>query len=407
MKILLCHNRYLQRGGEDQVFDDERKLLKSAGFEVIEYVTTSQGLEGKNSLEVAKLTIWNSKTYREVRSLIRDSKPALMHCTNTFPVLSPSIYAAAKRERVPIVQSLHNFRSVCAGSLLLRNGESCEKCVGKLIPLSGVMHRCYRGSVAASAVLSVVIGMENVRRKFSQHIDRYIALSNHARDILIRAGFPASRVSVKSNFISGSHTMGNGTPGQFLFVGRLADEKGLHVLLECWSRLPQHFKLTIAGDGPLAPLVRAAAKTHSNIRYVGLLNGEQVLAELRSAFSLIVPSLCYEMCPKVILEAYASGTPVIASDHGALREYVVNGRTGTLFAPGDAEDLRNKIFEWTNANENMEELRRATRLHFEENFTPRRNLEQLARIYRSVLQERNLATTDLEALFPSQELLFR
>lgn len=406
MKILLCHNRYLQRGGEDQVFDDERELLKSAGFEVVEYVTSSRVLENKGSLGVAKLTIWNSESYRQVRKLIRDTRPALMHCTNTFPVLSPSVFAAAKRENVPIVQSLHNFRSVCAGSLLLRDGSSCEKCLGKTIPLAGIVHRCYRDSLAASTVLSVVIGMENIKRKFTSHIDRYIALSQHAKQTLVRGGFSAEKIDVKPNFIANNPKFGLGQGGYYLFVGRLSEEKGLHTLLDSWSTLPSSFQLHIVGDGPLAPLIRSAVKTRPNVHWSGSLPSSQVMEELRDATALIVPSLCYEMCPKVILESYAVGTPVMASNHGALQEYVLPARTGELFAPGDASDLASKLLQFENGYANDFQFRKSIRSHFEENFTPEVNLQKLIATYRSVLKTRNLATDDLEALCKRNVLSF-
>ena len=201
MKILLCHNYYQQPGGEDQSFELEATLLESRGHEVIRYTLHNEAIGQMKSWELVRRTFWNAPVYRELRELIVRERPAVMHCTNTFPLLSPSAYYAARAEGVPVVQSLRNFRLMCPGSLFLRDGRVCEDCRGKRLAWPGVLHQCYRHSPAASAVVAAMLAWHRQWGTWTRAVDLYFALTRFSRRKFIEGGLPADKVLVKPNFV--------------------------------------------------------------------------------------------------------------------------------------------------------------------------------------------------------------
>jgi glycosyltransferase involved in cell wall biosynthesis len=164
-------------------------------------------------------------------------------------------------------------------------------------------------------------------------------------------------------------------------VGRLSDEKGLDVLIDAWSRLPGRLPLKIIGDGPWAARVRDAESRDPRVAWLGRVSIQTVYELIGGATCLILPSRCYENCPKTILEAYSKGTPVVASRLGAMREYVADGETGLLFQPGDAADLACKIRSLFSASERQPWMRFAARQTYETRYTADVNFEMLMRIY--------------------------
>jgi glycosyltransferase involved in cell wall biosynthesis len=239
VKVLVAHNQYLQRGGEDAVFEAECELLERYGHEVVRLVVTNEGLgEGKRLDRVgsALSAVWNARQYSAVRALIRRVKPRLLHCHNTFPRLSPSVYYAAANEGLPVIQTLHNFRLLCTNALLFRDGGVCRECVGKL-PISGVRHACYRASRVGSAVVGAVSSLHRALGTWERRISRYIALSKSAKREFVAGGLPEAKIAVKCNFVYPDPGRGAHRGGYALFVGRLAEEKGVRTLLSAWNEL--------------------------------------------------------------------------------------------------------------------------------------------------------------------------
>ncbi|HND53895.1 MAG TPA: glycosyltransferase, partial [Pirellulaceae bacterium] len=237
MKILLCHNHYQRPGGEDQVFDDETRLLTEHGHDVERFTKHNDELRAMSRLGAALRAVWNGETYRELRRVVARFKPAVVHFTNTFPLISPAAYYAVRAEGVPVVQTLHNFRILCPNALLLRDGAACEACVGRAVAWPSIVHGCYRDSRLASAAVAAVAAAHRAIGTWGLAVDRYIALSEFARERFIAGGLPASRISVKPNCVHPDPGRGTGEGGHFVFVGRLSPEKGLNVLLDAWSRL--------------------------------------------------------------------------------------------------------------------------------------------------------------------------
>jgi glycosyltransferase involved in cell wall biosynthesis len=381
MKVLLCHNYYQQPGGEDLCFAAEASLLESHGHQVIRFTCHNETISGMRRFEVARRTIWNSGSFHELRELIRRERPAVMHCTNIFPLISPAAYYAARAEGVPVVQSLHNYRLFCLNACFLRQDRVCEDCLGKGVPWPGVLHGCYRSSRAASAVVAAMLSLHRVMRTGVRMVDRYFTLTEFSRRKFIAGGLPAGRVAVKPNFVDPDPGPGRGQGGYAVFIGRLSPEKGVQTLLSAWSRLGGRLPLKIIGDGPLAESVKAAALQRSGIEWLGRRQPREVLALLGEAACLVMPSIWYETFGRTIIEAYAKGTPVVASRLGAMAELVHDGRSGLLFEAGNPADLAVKIHALLEDSGSSIGMRRAARREYEEKYTAETNYRMLMRIY--------------------------
>ena len=381
MKILFCHNFYQQPGGEDESFAAEASLLESQGHQVLRFTRHNDTINRMRRFEVARAAIWNSDTFHELRELIRWERPSVMHCTNIFPLISPAAYYAARAEDVTIVQSLRNYRLFCLNACFLRNGRVCEDCLGKRIPWPGVLHGCYRSSRAAGTVAAAMLSVHRVMRTWTRMVDRYFTLTEFSRRKFIEGGLPAWPLAVKPNFIYPDPGPGSGQGGYAIFIGRLSPEKGIKTLLSGWSQLDGHLPLKIIGDGPLAESVKAAVNQTAGIDWLGRRQPEEVLALLGEAVCLLMPSIWYETFGRTIMEAYAKGTPVVASRLGAMAELVHDGRTGLLFEPGNAADLALKVQSLLDNPERSVGMRRAARREYEEKYTAETNYRMLMTIY--------------------------
>jgi glycosyltransferase involved in cell wall biosynthesis len=381
MNILMAHNYYQQSGGEDQVFADESQLLEQYGHHVHRFTMHNDQIDGTSQLALLGKTIWNREVYAELRSLIRQHKIQVVHFHNTFPLISPAAYYAAKAEKVAVIQTLHNYRLFCLNALFLRDGKVCEDCLGQPVPWQGVRHSCYRDNTAASAAVATMLTTHRLLQTWNQQVDAYIALTEFARDKLIQGGLPATKVIVKPNFVNPDPGFGQGEGNYALFVGRLSVEKGIDVLLTAWERLGQKIPLKILGDGTLAPQVSDAAQKWVGVEWLGRQPMEQVYALMKSAQFLIFPSKWYEGLPRTLIEAFACGTPVIAANLGAMSSFVTAYETGLHFQPGNADDLVTQV-EWAIAHpQKLQQMRRNARSVFEKHYTPIESHQTLVNIY--------------------------
>lgn len=383
MKILLCHNHYQQRGGEDRVFESESALLESRGHEIVRFTVHNDAVTNFGRLDLLKKTVWNTEAADQLDAVIQREQPELMHCTNIFPLISPAAYYVAKQHGVAVVQSLHNYRLLCPKAQFVRNGKICESCLGKSIAWPAVVHGCYRESRTASAAVTAMLAYHHRRQSWTEMVDRFITPTQFAKDKHIEGGLPAEKIEVKPNFIVNDPGVGSGSGGYELFVGRLSAEKGIETLLAAWRNLPGDRKLKIIGDGPLADMVEQSARSDQRIEWLGHCDAQRVFAELRQARCLIMPSICYETFGLTIIEAFASGTPVITSRLGAMAELIDEGRTGWLVNAGDASDLAEKIAQLDNADSTS--LRQQARDEFEQKYSAEENYHTLIRIYDQAL----------------------
>ena len=381
MRVLFVHNYYQQPGGEDQVVAAESAMLAGMGHGVTSYTVQNASISAMPRARVAATTTWNPAAYREIRARVRRDRPAVVHCHNTFPLISPAAYRAVQDEGVPVVQTLHNYRLLCPNAMFFRDGRPCEDCLGKFVPWPGVLHACYRDSRGATSAVATMLGVHRLLGTWKRDVDVYIALTEFARRKFIEGGLPADRVRVKPNFVHPDPGPGEGNGRYALFVGRLAAEKGISLLLEAWGRLRTDFPLKIVGDGPLASVVAAAAKSTPSIEWLGRRARLEVLELMREASFLLVPSTWYEGLPMIVAEAFAVGLPVVMSDIGGLPELVEHGRTGLVFRSGDAEDLSSRI-EWALGDPaRVRSMRGEARAEFAAKYTAERNYELLMGIY--------------------------
>jgi glycosyltransferase involved in cell wall biosynthesis len=385
VRVLLLHNHYRHAGGEDAVVEQEMKLLASKGHELRLVAVDNTAIVGiVAQAKVALGTVYSHRSRVRVREEIASFAPDLVHVHNFFPQLSPSVYYACREAQVPVVQTLHNFRLICSNGLLFREGQPCESCVGKTLPWPGIVHACYRNSHAGSAVVASMLGAHRLWGTWNRAVDAYVTLSRFARQKLLAGGIPADRLFVKPNFVMPDPGSSRSPKGYALFVGRLSPEKGVETLLSAWRRLRGGRKLKVVGDGPLRRVVQEAQNPH--IEYVGRQSSDTVLALMGAASFLVFPSECYENFPRVIVEAFAKGLPVLASRIGAAEEVIDDRRTGLLFRSGDPEALADGA-EWLFSHPDaLEPMSYAARTEFEGKYTAERNYDQLMAIYRSALQ---------------------
>jgi glycosyltransferase involved in cell wall biosynthesis len=385
MDILVAHNFYKQPGGEDQCVAAEVAMLKAHGHNVIQYCRHNDSTDALGRLALASWTIWNRPAFYELRKLFQTHRPQIAHFHNTFPLISPAGYYAARAENIRVVQTLHNFRLICGNALLFRNGEVCEDCVGKSIAWPGIIHKCYRDSFAATSTVAAMLGVHRAMGTWRSAVDIYIALTEFARRKLIEGGLPEGKIVLKSNFVHPDPGAGSGVGGYAIFVGRLSAEKGLETLLDAWRRLAGKLPLKIIGDGPMAAMVKEAAAKDAAIQWLGAKPLETVYEAIGEASALVLTSQCYENFPRVIVEAFAKGTPVLASSHGAMATIVNNGHTGLLFRPGDAADLAEKVESILADPISLSHMRQAAREKFVLNFTAEANHRMLMAIYEKAL----------------------
>ncbi len=372
-KVLVAHNGYQQRGGEDSVVESEIALLRMHGHEVRLYGRHNDEIEGASRVALAAQTLWSQRTVHEVDALLTEFKPDVIHVHNTFPLISPSVYWAARRRGVPVVQTLHNFRLMCPQAMFLREGQVCEDCLGH-VPWRGVMRACYRESRLQTAVLASSVTLHRAVGTYDKAVTLYVALNEFCRRKFIEGGLPAQRVVIKPNFVE---DVGGGEAHRAggLFVGRLSQDKGVSVLLEALRLQPT--PLQVIGAGEFAD----ATRTQLGEDALGFLPVAEILDRMKRAAYLVVPSLWYENFPRTLVEAFSVGLPVIASRLGALAELVEDGVTGLLFEPGNAQDLASKL-SWAQAHpQEMRAMGDAARARYLSAYSPEQNVRQLLNIY--------------------------
>lgn len=379
MRVLVAHNAYQQRGGEDSVVDDEVALLRARGAEVLVMQVHNDDIASMGRVELLGRTIWSRPAARQMTEHCQAFRPDVVHVHNSFPLMSPAIHWAAQAAGVPVVQTLHNFRLLCPQAMLLREGRVCEDCVGRL-PWRGAVRGCYRGSVAQSTVLVGMLATHRALGTWQRRVNRFIALTEFSRRKFVEGGVPAERLRVKPNFADLPAARPAPRHG-LLFVGRLSHEKGVETLAAAAAGLPEPVR--VIGDGPLRAHVDGAPGLHGD----GALPLDAVAAAMRTASALVLPSICYENFPRTLVEAFASGLPVIASRLGAMAELVEDGVTGLLFEPGDSSALRERLRWALEHPQDMAAMGQRARAAYETHYTAERNHAQLMTIYQEAIDE--------------------
>lgn len=395
MKILLVYNTYQEPGGELVVFEKERALLRQAGHEVFEYCRHNDEIKQYSAIKRLGLigrTVWASDSHRDFAAVLRDKQPDVVHVHNTFPLISPSIFWACRSQGIPVVHTLHNYRLLCPGANFFRAGKPCEDC-GTRNFWRGVVHGCYRHSRLETVPVALMLSVHHAGKTWMRMVDRYIALTEFSRSRFVKAGFPPDRIVLKPNFVDPDPGKRNGVGSYALFIGRVSQEKGAETLLRAWRQLPPNYDLRIIGDGPARVQLEsvAAAEGRSNIRFMGRMSHDRVIESIKDARFVIFPSELYETFGLGIIEAFACGVPVLASQLGSMQEIVEDGYSGLLFRPGDADDLARVVANAWERPEYMRRLGEHARQEYEAKYTSAANYRRLIEIYQQVIAERSLA----------------
>ncbi|MEW1659450.1 glycosyltransferase [Streptomyces sp. NPDC093707] len=394
MHVLVVHNRYAsaQPSGENKVVDQEAALLRAAGHRVEVFERRSDDIAARSLLNKAAVPLlvpWNPAVRSELAARLRAERPDVVHVHNVFPLLSPAVLAACADAGVPAVATLHNYTQVCPPGTLQRDGRPCTECVGAA-PLPAVRHGCYRGSRLATVPLAVSLSVN--RRRWWSGVERFLCISAAQRDVLVRAGMPAERLAVKHNFVPEPDVRRAGAGAHLLYLGRLAEAKGVRLLMAAWDEIAADggvgVPLVIAGTGPLEREVSAWAEGRDDVRYVGLLDPARCQQAVARSVAVLAPSTWLEAFGLVVVEAMAAGVPIVAAGHGAFVELVEDGVTGLLHRPGKAASLVSCIRRIAAEPARNREMGQAARRRYEQGFCPAVGLERLVDAYRTAIAGR-------------------
>ena len=374
MKILQIHNKYIYYGGEDTVVDEEAILLKKNNNQVFqlfrdnkkEIITFSDKIKALINLPYSKnsINIINEK-------LLEIEHPDIVHIHNIFPLWTYSILEALNKKNIPIVMTLHNYRLVWDKLNLF----------DKKIFLYGG----YKNSAIKTFFISRLM---NNKKKLLNHIDKFIALTEFAKQEYIEAGIPQEKLVIKPNFLSKKKVEIKKIEEKdgAIFASRLSKEKGILTLINAWEDI--QLKIKIFGDGPLLDGLK---EENSNIKFFGNLSRDLIIDEIKKAKFLIFPSEWYECMPMTILEAFREGTLVLASNIGSIKSIIKDKHNGVLFNSGDHNDIRKKV-EWVlNNPEKCNKIVENALNDFNEKYTNEINYQKLTEIYKDIIHKKTLA----------------
>ncbi|WP_439489762.1 glycosyltransferase family 4 protein [Algoriphagus sp.] len=383
MNILVIHNKYTQRGGEDLVFESEVELLRQKGHRVEVLVFSNDQIDsGWAKLTSALGAVYNIKSYRRVVGIITEFFPDVIHVHNFFHIASPSIFYAASRYQVPVVMTLHNFRLICPSATLQYQGQVYEKSIHQIFPFDAIRKGVYRNSRVQTALVTCTTGIHKLLGTWKTKVAAYIVLTEFAKNKIMHSSLKLSekQLITKPNFVQDYGADFSEREDHFLFVGRLSEEKGIIRLLEAAANQPE-ITFRVIGDGPLRSEVERFVTTHGNLVYLGFRDKDFILAEMKRAKALLFPSQWYEGFPMTILEAFSCATPVIASDLGGPGEIIIHGENGLLVDYKKTEALLAAINQLLIYPDLHQRLGRKARETYEDFYTPEKNYELLEGLY--------------------------
>ena len=380
-KILLVHNFYQIGGGEHTVFENEKNLLLESGHEVITYTRSNDELKTskRKLLMMPFTTSWSWKTFFEVKRIICENGIDIVHCHNTFPLISPSVYYAARSLEIPVVQTIHNFRFLCPNGLFYCDGKICEQCRAKKTFIPALKHGCYRNSKIQTAVVTMMLTLHRWLGTY-QKINYIFLTEFNKRKFSELIDISGENVFVKPNFAKKLGTQKTETPAgsKFLFIGRLDENKGIDFLLHTWPLLPEHYELHIYGDGKYEAECREKASLYKNIQYLGFRPREEIADDLADATALLFPSTVYETFGMTWVESFSMGRPVVASDLGNHGELVRLAKGGALYEVGNKDSFAHALQD---VIANNTEYSGNAVAFYNEFLTETTNYEKLSEIY--------------------------
>lgn len=392
MKILAIHN-YHRKGsasGDDQVFNAETTLLENHNHIIIRYTVSNDDFDNATFMGKLKTTsgmIWSKKNYKEVQRIIKTEKPDVVHVHTFFPLLSPSILYAAKRCNVPVVATLHDTRFVCPCATSLRGTKICNQC-GDGHYLRMCKYRCFKKSRIQSLFVAGIFKYHRVKKTFYNQIDRYICLNDNQIKLLENIGFDKTRIIKKYNFVSDPEVNpreipSEGLPNRYVvFYGRIGEEKGIRTLMKAWDRLD--IPLVVMGGGPLEDVFKRWVMNKKNVKYLGYTEHSKCLSIVKGAEFVVFPSIWYEGCSMVEIEAMSLGKGLIATNLGFSEEAITDGYNGIKFTLGNTNEFVHKVKELWKAPLKCKEIGQNARKEYEAKYRPEDNYIQLINIYDTI-----------------------
>lgn len=377
----MLHSAYRELGGEEVSASVEAKLLEKAGH-IVEFVELNELRQG--SAAAAGLQIFSGS---KSRALISSFAPDVVHVQNFFPLVPPSVIKTANQAGAATVQTLRNYRVACLGGTQYRDGKSCTDCSGTRFGAPAIRHGCYRGSRPTSLIGQVALSRYSRHDTWTKDIDAFIAVSPHVR-AAVASEIPLERIEIKPNTTQAMNLPGDGSGGYAIAVGRLIEEKGMRLLAEAWSRHPDLPVLRLIGDGADRASIQAIADEHENVELqVGPVAHDEIMRQLGDACLTIIPSVWREPFGRVLVESFASGTPVLWNDVDGVDPPGGKGIHLDTFHLRDPDTLvaatRSMLAK------SQPDVRRRARQVFDEQFSPERNLLELERIYQIAIDRRS------------------
>lgn len=396
MKVLVVHNlhRSGSASGDDQVFKSETKLLQQKGIEVIPYTVINDKFDQAGSGGKILMTLgmmWSFENYKKIEEIIKREKPDIMHVHTFFPLLSPSILYAAKKNHVKVVATLHDTRFICPCATSLRKGELCNLC-GDGNYFRMVKYGCFKNSRIMSLVVAAIFKYHKIRKSFYKQIDKYICLNDEQIQLLEKIGFDQEKIVKKYNFISDASGSVAEIPKNYklperfvVFYGRIGEEKGIRILQKVWNTI-EDIPLVVMGGGPLEEEFKVWAEKKANVFYLGYVPHKLCMTIARKADFALMPSIWYEGCSMVAIETESLGIPLIVTDIGFFKEAIQNSVNGIKVPLYNIQGFREAVISFWENPEQVQKMGKNARDDYERKYVPEDNLKQLLEIYTSVLE---------------------
>lgn len=408
MRILMINKFHYLFGGTERYVQELTSLLQAQGHEVIPFamsdprnaptpysdyfVSPVEFFDPERRSPpwtIAERVIYSREARRKMKRLIEDTEPDLAHVNNIYHHISPSILDALSSHRIPTVMTLHDYKLVCPTYSLWVDGEICERCAGGRF-YHCALHRCNHGSWMGSLLNTVEAYVHRWTHIYDQ-VDRFISPSRFLRHQHIEEGIPPERIVHIPNFVlADQYTPCYDHDGYFAYAGRLTGFKGVGTLLDAQARVTSPVPLLIAGDGPMREELesRAARMGLGTVRFLGHLSGDALRDLISRAMFMVVPSEWYENCPYAVLEAFAMGTPVLATQIGGIPELIDDGENGLLVSPSSPDALAEGIETLSLDDSALAEMGRAGRRSIERTYNGERYVSELSKAYFQAIQHR-------------------
>ena len=382
MKILIIHSKYQHQGGEDTVVQQENNLLKENYIVDTLFFQNQKGIKGAFQF---LCSIWNIFAAQTLRKKINSFQPDVIHVHNWHFASGPIIFRVAKKLNIPVFHTLHNYRILCPSGILLHNNELFTDSLQQDFPWTAVRKKVYRDSIFQTFWLGFIVWFHKKIGTWNS-INKYICLTSFVIELFQQSkiGLDEDKFTVKPNFTENSSEPSQITrENHFLFIGRLSEEKGIQTLLDSFKG--STFHLRIAGDGPMKKYVIKFLQEDKNIQYIGSLSRQEVKNELQRTQALIFPSIWFETFGMTIIEAFSTGTPVIASNIGAPSTLILDNKNGIHFNPGNSKDLLLKIEQFVlKTEEEKNKMQEYAFNSFNQKYSIDKQIEYFKEIYQGV-----------------------